>query len=93
MPKILVEVCAGTHCTLMGAMDIIDSVEGLLEFHQDINPDFEIEVRPIACSKVCEKGQHAPVVLINGEMFLQTNSESVMEKILELTANPSSTKG
>lgn len=92
MPKILVEVCAGTHCTLMGAMDIIDSVEGLLEFHQDINPDFEIEVKPITCSKACENGLHSPVVLINGEIFLQTNSESIMEKILELTAKPGSTQ-
>jgi len=36
MKNILVEVCAGTHCTMMGAMNIIDAIHSLEEFNQDI---------------------------------------------------------
>lgn len=87
MPKILVEVCAGTHCTLMGSMDIINAVEGLRELHQEINPECTIEVRPIPCHQACNNGPEAPVVIINGETLLRTDSESVMERIHAIAAD------
>lgn len=86
MPMILVEVCAGTQCTLMGAMDIISAVEGLRELQQDMGPDCEIQVNPIPCNNSCKNGPDAPVVIINGETLLHTDSESVMEKIFEIAA-------
>jgi NADH:ubiquinone oxidoreductase subunit E len=87
MLTILVEVCAGTRCTLMGAMDIIDNVESLRELQQRINPNCEIEVRPISCTHACDNGPDAPVVIINGETLLSTDVESVMEKISALAAS------
>jgi NADH:ubiquinone oxidoreductase subunit E len=86
MPQILVEVCAGTHCTLMGAMDIISAVEGLRELYQELNPDCVIEVRPIACTHFCDGRPDASVVIINGEPLLTATSDSVMEKIMNLAA-------
>lgn len=86
MPRILVEVCAGTQCTLMGAMDIISSVEGIRELHQEMDPGCEIEVHPIPCTLACKNGPDAPVVIINGETMLRTDSESVMEKIFAIAA-------
>lgn len=81
MPKIIVEVCAGTHCTLMGAMDIISAVEGLADLHAGLKPECIVEVRPIRCNHICDTGNHAPVVYVNGEMMTRTDTESVMEKV------------
>jgi len=86
MTTILVEVCAGTQCTIMGAMDIINAVEGLRELRQEIGPDCEIEVRPVPCNHACNNGPDAPVVIINGELMRKTDSESVMERIFEIAA-------
>lgn len=83
MPKIIVEVCVGTQCTLMGAMDIISSVEGLADLRKDMNPDCVVEVRPVACNHACNGG-NAPVVTINGEMMVNTDSESVMAKVFAI---------
>ena len=87
MPKILVEVCAGTQCTLMGSMDIISAVEGLREFSHEIGPECPIEVRPIPCNHTCNNGPDAPIVVINGELMTRTDAESVMEKIFEIAAD------
>lgn len=84
MPSILVEVCAGTHCTLMGAMDIISAVEGLAELRADLSPGCVVEVRPIPCNHSCDNREVAPVVYVNGEMMIHTNTESVMEKVLAI---------
>jgi NADH:ubiquinone oxidoreductase subunit E len=87
MTKIMVEVCAGTHCTLMGAMDIIHAVEGLRELYQKMNPDCEIEVRPISCKHICDNMTEASIVIINGEPLLTATPEIVMESIMNLAAN------
>lgn len=81
MPKILVEVCAGTHCTMMGAMDIISAVEGLAEMRSELGSECEIEVRPVPCNHTCDKRDLAPVVFVDGEMMTNTDTESVMEKV------------
>lgn len=87
MPQILVEVCAGTHCTLMGAMDIISAVESLRELYQELNPDCVIEVSPIACRHFCDGKPDTSVVIINGEPLLAATPDSVMEKIMDLAAD------
>jgi NADH:ubiquinone oxidoreductase subunit E len=87
MAQILVEVCAGTHCTIMGAMDIIHAVEGLRELYQKLNPDCEIEVRPISCKHICDDRTDTSLVIINGEPLLTATPESVMESIMNLAAN------
>jgi len=85
MPAILVEVCAGTQCTIMGAMDIINAVESLCELNSELGPGL-IEVRPIPCNRECHEGVDAPVVFINGEILRHTDSESVMERIIAISA-------
>jgi len=84
MPTIIVEVCAGTQCTLMGAMDIISAVEGLSDLHGGLKPDCTIEVRPIPCTHGCDQSDRAPIVYINGELMENTNTESVMEKVFDI---------
>ncbi len=86
MSRILVEVCAGTQCTLMGAMDIISAVEGLRELQLERDPACEIEIRPVSCTLACNSGPDAPIVIINGETMTRTDPESVMAKILTVAA-------
>lgn len=83
MPLIKVDVCAGTHCTMMGSMDIIASVESLIEL-SDFNPDCEILINPVPCNNQCEHGRLAPIVSINGQYLENADSETVMSMILEI---------
>ena len=83
MPKFEVNVCVGTHCTMMGAMDIIAAVESLNDLEQ-IGEDCEILVNHSACNSVCELGSLSPVVTINDKVYTQTDSETIMSEVLEL---------
>lgn len=83
MPKIKVDVCAGTHCTMMGSMDIINSIESLIELEQ-LGKDCEVVINPIPCNNLCEHGQFSPIVSIDGHMIKRADSETVMSEILDI---------
>ncbi len=86
MGTILVEVCAGTHCTMLGAMNIIDAIHSLDEIRQsmgDICDACTIEVKPVACMNLCKDGEHGPFVRVDGQMIPHAESESVMAVIME----------
>jgi NADH:ubiquinone oxidoreductase subunit E len=83
MPVIKVDVCAGTHCTMMGSMDIIASVESLIEL-SEFNPDCKIQIKPVPCNNLCEHGRLAPIVCIDGQYLESADSETVMSRILEI---------
>ena len=80
MNTIRVEVCVGTQCTLMGAMDILEALTSL----QEVDAALDIAVQPVPCRNLCDDGRQAPVVIINGDVLLQTDSESVMARIMAL---------
>lgn len=84
MKKIVVEICAGTHCTLMGAMDIMDAVASLSEIQHETDPSCEIEIRPIPCLDTCQNGQKSPMVRVNGQTLYKADSETIMALILDL---------
>ena len=80
MTTISVEVCVGTQCPLMGAMEILEAITSL----QEVDAALDIAVQPVPCRNLCDDGRQAPVVIINGDVLLQTNSESVMARIMAL---------
>ena len=83
MEKIIVEVCAGTHCTMMGAMNIIDSVHSLDEIQREMGGTFcEVEVRAIPCMDLCRQGIQGPIVRVNGQLIHEAESENVMAAIM-----------
>lgn len=85
MDKIIVEVCVGTHCTMMGAMNIIDSIHSLEEIQQEVGGTAcEIEVRPTPCMELCRQGIQGPVVRVNGDLMHGAESEDVMAAIMAL---------
>ena len=82
--RIIVEICTGTHCTLMGSIDIMDAVASLSEIQHEAEPSCEIEVRPIPCPDTCQNGQLSPMVRVNGQTLFKADSETVMALILDL---------
>ncbi|RBP38961.1 (2Fe-2S) ferredoxin domain-containing protein [Garciella nitratireducens] len=82
-----VEICVGSRCTMYGADHIIHSVEDLQESilnQMDTPKDFDLEVSLIKCMGRCKNGKHvSPVVIIDGEVMENTNSQEVMSKIIE----------
>ena len=87
MKKVNLEVCVCTECVMMGAMEIIDAIEGLKSLETDMTDmykDLDIEVK--TASSVCapKKPHASPVVKINGERFEKANSAMIMGKISEL---------
>ncbi|NLB37847.1 MAG: DUF1450 domain-containing protein [Clostridiales bacterium] len=83
MDKIIVEVCAGTHCTMMGAMNIMDAVASLSEIRKDMEPCCEVEVRPIKCMDLCKNGSQGPFVTVNGALVERAESDAVMAAIMQ----------
>lgn len=89
MSKIIVEVCAGTHCILMGSMDIMDAITSLSEVRYDKVDSCEIEVKAIPCLNNCKRGKSGPVVIVDGQMIESADSESVMALIMNASRQKS----
>ncbi|MHC1786454.1 MAG: NAD(P)H-dependent oxidoreductase subunit E [Christensenellales bacterium] len=82
MGKITVEVCAGTHCTMMGSMDIIDAVHSLEEIRQEMADACEVEVSAVPCMNLCKGSVHGPFVRVDGQLIEQAENEAVMAAIM-----------
>jgi NADH:ubiquinone oxidoreductase subunit E len=80
MKRVKVEVCVGTHCTMMGAMNIIELIDDMKREYQDQ----EIEVETVKCFQDCKEARVAPVVVINGDKIHNATAERVMAKITEV---------
>lgn len=81
-----VKVCMGSHCTLLGAMNILDQVEDLKSLiRQDDNcsdEEFDIEIVKCLCYYKNEKDNVSPVVVIDDEVLYNATGQIVMEKIM-----------
>ena len=72
-PKILVEICVGTTCCLMGCSEIIEYLEGLPESLKN-----QIEIGFISCFNHCNQG---PKVKVDGVMLEKATPDQVLELI------------
>ncbi|WMM23980.1 NAD(P)H-dependent oxidoreductase subunit E [Tissierella sp. MB52-C2] len=76
--EVKVKICMGTHCTMMGNLNLEENLERLqLEY-----PD-QIEIEAVKCLKYCENNK-APVVELNGKIITNASAEIVMSEILEV---------
>ncbi len=78
MKTVKVQICFGTHCTMMGAMDIYESVNQLREELIDRQIDIQI----VKCFGDCKSNLDAPVVLIDEKKITGATSEKVMAEIM-----------
>lgn len=82
------KICAGSNCTLLGSLSILDQIDDLKEIiseDADNYSDEGIEVEVIKCLGYCKetKEQVAPVVVIDGEPMFNATSQAVMEKVVK----------
>lgn len=79
MNTIKVQICAGTHCTMMGAMDIYEIIQNMQsEYENQV-----IEIDLVKCFGDCKVNQ-APVVMVNDHKITSATSEKVMEYIMKV---------
>lgn len=78
MKTVKVQICVGTHCTMMGAMDLYEMVNNI----NDEYPDQQVEVELVKCFDDCKTNQ-APVVTVDGKKITSATSEEVMALIRE----------
>lgn len=83
-----VKVCMGSNCTLLGAMNLLDQIEGLKDIFDNDNDkynDEELEIEPVTCLGYCKTMDKniAPVVVIDDEVIFNATGQIVMEKIFD----------
>ncbi len=85
MKKLVVEICVGTQCTMLGATHIMDAVQSLEELRRE-TPDSgcQVEVVPLPCMDLCNEHVQGPFVRVNGELLSSAQSEDVMAAIMRL---------
>lgn len=75
MRTLVIEICMGTACHLLGSQDIMDAVEALPADQRE-----RIELRGATCLKTCRKG---PNVRVNGVIL----SEMTPDRMLTVIAD------
>lgn len=76
--KVLVEVCMGTSCSMMGNLNLYEDLEELQEEYPD-----ELDVKIVRCLNSCKEDK-TPVVSINGKIKPSDRSDQVISEILEV---------
>jgi NADH-quinone oxidoreductase subunit E len=73
MDQLIVEICAGTSCYLLGSQDLIDALETLPSEKRS-----RIDLRGITCLKACG---HGPNVRINGVVLSNMTPDRLLQAI------------
>ncbi|MDU4960665.1 MAG: NAD(P)H-dependent oxidoreductase subunit E [Sporomusaceae bacterium] len=73
MEKLVVEICAGTSCYLLGSQDLIDALETLPQEKRA-----KIDLRGITCLKACGYG---PNVRVKGVVLSNMTPERLLQVI------------
>lgn len=78
--KINVDICAGTHCTMMGALNLGVMLEDIKD---EMESDIDIDVKYVECLDNCHE-EGAPMVKVNGEPVHSASGEKVFKKIMDI---------
>ncbi|MDZ7795503.1 MAG: NAD(P)H-dependent oxidoreductase subunit E [Spirochaetia bacterium] len=73
-----VEICAGSHCSLVGALDILETLEELQEDYPE-----QIEIKKTECMDKCFDMKNAPVVKVDDELITGAQTQVVISKVME----------
>lgn len=73
-----VKICVGSHCSLVGALNILDTLEKLQEEYPD-----QIEIDKSGCMDLCDDIKNAPVVKVDDVLITSAQTQMVISKIME----------
>lgn len=73
-----VEICAGSHCSLVGALNILETLEELQEEYPG-----QIKIEKTECMDMCEDIKNAPVVKVEEELITSAQTQMVISKVME----------
>jgi NADH:ubiquinone oxidoreductase subunit E len=73
-----VEICVGSHCSLVGALNILDTLEEL----QSEYPE-QIKIERVECMDRCEDIKNAPVVKVDDDLITSAQTQMVISKVME----------
>lgn len=78
-----VKVCMGTHCSMMGSLNLYEDIEELTnDFPEQVN------LEGVQCMKICKTDQSptskTPVVKVNDLIITSAKAEEVIAYIREL---------
>lgn len=73
MQTIVIEICVGSACYLLGAQDLLEMIEGLPPEIKE-----KVDLRGASCLKACGKG---PNIKVNGELMSNITPEKLFEII------------
>lgn len=76
--EINIKVCMGTHCSMMGSLNLYDALEEVKNQYPSM-----IGLEMVRCLQVCQD-QQAPVIAINDEVRKSVKAEALVAEILEL---------
>lgn len=81
MEKILVEICSGTACYVMGGSELLLLEENLPENLRD-----KVEIEGRTCIEECKHSENgkAPFVRVNGELIASASIPAIIEKIQQI---------
>lgn len=78
--SIVIKVCMGTHCSMMGSLNLYDDLEELQKSYPE-----DIKLEMVRCLQVCSD-KKAPVIAINDVVRSSVKSEEIVSELLELIA-------
>lgn len=73
-----IKICVGSHCSLVGALNILDNLEELKEEYPE-----QIQIERLECMDRCEDIKNAPVVKVDDELITSAQSQMVISKVME----------
>lgn len=73
-----IEICVGSHCSLVGALNILDTLEKLQEDYPE-----QIKIKRVECMDRCEDIKNAPVVKVDDDLITSAQTQMVVSKIME----------
>lgn len=86
MSLLNIEICVCTECVMNGAMDIMDSIEHLTSMsdylEDQYDTDIEIVIHPVKSLGESKHGALSPKVAINGIIFENATSSTIMAEIM-----------
>ena len=75
MKTVTIEICMGSACYLLGAQELIETIQSLPEERQP-----QIDLRGSTCLKACGQG---PNITVDGELFHNVTPELFLRIISE----------